>query len=70
MADATITIPRDRFEAMARQTMAMREQLDALSLLFQSELRAAATAGPSQQACPPGGDCSRMANTRLRKSST
>ena len=46
MADATITIPRDRFEAMARQTMAMREQLDALSLLFQSELRAAATADP------------------------
>lgn len=34
----TVTIPRARFEAIARQTIALREQVDALTLLMQSEL--------------------------------
>lgn len=38
MAGDTVTIPRARFEAMVRQTLAMREQLDALSLMLQSEM--------------------------------
>lgn len=44
-----ITIPRDRFEAMVRQTLAMREQLDSLSLLMQSELRMAAPTDPREK---------------------
>lgn len=46
MPDATITIPRDRFEAMVRQCLAMREQLDSLSLLMQAELRTASPTDP------------------------
>lgn len=37
MSEPTITIPRARFEAVARQCLALREQVDSLSLLIQSE---------------------------------
>jgi hypothetical protein len=43
MSAPDVVIPRARFEAMARQTLALREQIDALSLLIQSEIAAPAT---------------------------
>ena len=52
MSAPDVTIPRDRFEAIVRQALALREQLDALSLLMQSELKAAAPADPREAKRP------------------
>jgi hypothetical protein len=52
MSAPDVVIPRARFEAMARQTLALREQLDALSLLIQSEITAPAAVDPRQTKRP------------------
>lgn len=38
MPDPNVTMPRARFEAVARQCLALRDQVDALMALVQSEL--------------------------------